>query len=217
MPIEQGETGRERRQSFSRRIWMRSRVVCQQKGFLRMLVDITAVRSGQISFAEAVRSLKHADLRRALDELFADLESDLVNVDDAATSFTPRDPEATDKSEQGWSVSHVVAHFTATLESTLAGAAMLARGVELKEQLRYETPWESLSTRSKVQARLRESLRMSRAFLDAWPDEPHFDLTVTPIPQLGPMNAIGLSTLGLMHGQMHLDQIREALRQANTR
>lgn len=182
-----------------------------------MLVDLAAVRAGQITFADAVRNLQSADLRRALDELFRAVESALTGASDAAIFFTPHDPEATDQSEQGWPVSHIVAHVTATLEDTLSGAAMLARGVEIKERLRYETPWESLSTLQKVQARLSESQRMSRAFLDAWPDEPHLELTITPVPQLGPVNAIGLGTLGIAHGQMHIDQIRETVRQATTR
>ena len=180
-----------------------------------MLVDFAAVRAGQITFGDAVRNLQSADLRRALDELFRAVEAALTGASDATIAFTPHDPEATDHSEQGWPVSHIVAHVTATLEDTLSGAAMLARGVEIKERLRYETPWESLSTLQKVQARLRESQRMTRALLDAWPDEPHLELTVTLIPQLGPVNAIGLGALGVAHGQMHIDQLRETVRQAN--
>ena len=179
-----------------------------------MLVDFAAIRSGQVSYADAVRTLHLADLRRGLDEFFADLESALVPATDATVFFVPRDPEASDQSEQGWTLNRLVTHCTATLEGSAAGAAMLARGVQVEGQLRYETPWESLSTLREVQARLRESQRMCRAFLNAWPDEPHLDLTVTPIPALGPMNAIGLSAAGIAHAQQHLDQVSEVVRQA---
>jgi hypothetical protein len=55
---------------------------------------------------------------------------------------------------------------------------------------------------------------MCRAFLDVWPDSPHLDLTITRIPHIGPMNAIGYYLLGILHGQSHLDQLREIMRQA---
>lgn len=56
---------------------------------------------------------------------------------------------------------------------------------------------------------------MCSAFLSAWPDAPHLDETVAPVPQLGPMNAVGLYALGLAHAQGHLDQLREIVRQYN--
>ncbi|MEO7020369.1 MAG: DinB family protein [Ktedonobacteraceae bacterium] len=180
-----------------------------------MIVDFAAVRAGQISYADATRTLQHADLCHATDELFAELESALAHATDATISFVPRDSAATDDNEQGWTVSHVIAHFTSTLEGTAAGAAMLARGVKLEGRSQYETPWESLSTLRMVKARLQESHRMCNAFLSAWPDEPHLDLTVEFIPAFGPMNAIGLDALGIAHAQQHLDQIRDVVRQAS--
>lgn len=179
-----------------------------------MLVDFAAVRSGQISFADATRTLQPADLRRALDELFSELDAALAQATDATVLFVPRDPDASDQSERGWPLNQIVAHVTATLDGTTAGAAILARGVQVEGQLRYEPSWEGLSTLQKVQARLKECQRMCRAFLDAWPDEPHLDQTVTPIPALGPLNAIGLSAIGIGHAQQHLDQVREVVRQA---
>lgn len=179
-----------------------------------MILDFEALRSGKISFAEATSALKHADLCRATDEVFADLEAALAHATDATVVFTPRDAEATDGSEQGWTISHVIAHFTSTMEGAGASAAMLARGVQVEGRLHYETPWESLSTLQLVKARLRESQRMCQAFFSAWPDEPHLDLKVTLIPAFGPMNAIGLNALGIAHAQMHLEQIREVVRQA---
>jgi DinB family protein len=180
-----------------------------------MIVDFEALRAGKVSFADATSTLKHADLRHATDTLFADLESALAHATDASVLFMPRDADATDGSEQGWPISHVIAHFTSTLEGAAAGAAMLARGVNFEGRLQYETPWETLTTLQSIKARLQESHRMCTAFLSAWPDEPHLDLTVTLIPAFGPMNAIGLDALGIAHAQAHLDQIRDVVRQAS--
>lgn len=180
-----------------------------------MILDFEALRTGKISYADATRSLTHADLSRATDEIFAELESALAHATDATVLFQPSDAEATDGSEQGWTVSHVITHFTATLEAASAGAAMLARGVKLETRLQYETPWESLTTIQAVKARLKESYRMCRAFREAWPDEPHLDVTIELIPAFGPMNAIGLDALGVAHAQAHVDQVREVVRQAS--
>ncbi len=178
-----------------------------------MNINLEAVQSGQISYADLVRTIRHADLYTMTDELFDELESILATATDATVLFVPRDIAATDQSEQGWTASHIVAHLTATLEESAAVAAMFARGVKFEARLRYETPWENLSTQQMVLARLQESHRMCRAFLDAWPDEPHLDITVTMIPRFGPMNAIGMYILGFAHAQRHLEQLRETVQQ----
>ncbi len=178
-----------------------------------MKIDIGAVFAGKLSFADAVRDVRHADLYTMLDELFADIAQILAGATDAAVVFVPRDPVASDQSEQGWTIGHVVAHVTAAAEEATAVGAMLARGVPVEGRLRYEVPWEELSTSQKVQARLQESQRMCHAFLDAWPDEPHLDLTVTRVPVFGPMNAIGLGALSIGHGLSHLAQLRDIMSQ----
>jgi hypothetical protein len=181
-----------------------------------MEIDLTAVFTGKISFAEMVANVHKADVSQLIDELYTSLEAILAETSDAAVRFVPQDPAAADQSEQGWSINHIIPHLTATLEECVATSAMLARGVAVQERLRYETPWEELTTLALVQGRLRESQRMVRAFLDAWPDAPHLDVTITRIPQLGPMNAIGICALGIGHGQSHLPQLREAVRQYKT-
>ncbi len=178
-----------------------------------MDINLEAVRAGQVSYADLVRNIRHADLCSMTDELFDAFASIFAKATDAAVLFKPHDPAASDQNEQGWPMSHIITHLTASLEGSAAGAAMLARGVEVKERLRYETPWQNLATMQMVQARLQESHRMCRAFLDAWPDEPHLDVTVTLMPLLGPMHAVGLYALGIAHGQGHLDQLRETLHQ----
>ena len=180
-----------------------------------MNINFEDVRTGQISYADLVRTIGHSDLYTITDELFDELKSILASATDAAVIFVPHDVAATDASEQGWTLSHIVTHFTASFEESAAAAAMFARGVKVEARLRYETPWESLVTQQMVMARLGESQRICRAFLDAWPDEPHLDITVTMIPRFGPLNAIGMYTLGLLHAQGHLNQLRETLAQYN--
>ncbi len=178
-----------------------------------MKIDLDAVYTDQVSYAEMMREVHHADLYRMTDELFDALESILAKATDGAVHFVPRDPAASDHSEQGWTLSHVVTHLTATLEEAAATAAMLARGVQVEERLRSEVPWQKLSTLQMVQARLQESHRTCRAFLDVWPDKPHLNVTMTLIPLLGLIDAVGACALGIAHGQGHLDQLRETVRQ----
>ena len=180
-----------------------------------MNINLEAVYAGQVSYADLTRTIHHADLYSTTDELFDALEAILSETTDATVLFVPRDPAVEDKGEQGWTLSHVVAHLTATLEEAAAIAAMLARGVLVEERLRFETPWQTLTTRQMVQARLTESRRICHALLDAWPDEPHLDVTRTLIPLFGPMDAVGFSVLGLAHSQEHLSQLRDIVHQFN--
>ncbi len=178
-----------------------------------MNIDLAAVFSGKANYADITRDLQKADLYTATDEYFDTVESILRTATDATILFVPHDPAASDQSEQGWTLGHIVAHLTASFEEPAAIAAMFARGVSVEGRLRYEVPWEELSTIQKVRARLQESHRMCHAFLDAWPDEPHLDVTINRIAALGPMNAIGYYVLGIAHAQGHLEQLREIQRQ----
>lgn len=178
-----------------------------------MSIDLAAVYAGQISYTDLMRTMQHADLHTMTNDFFATLEAILAHTSDAAVGFVPRDPSAEEPEKQGWTISHIIAHLTATLEEAAAVSAMLARGVLVEARLRYETPWQELITASMVRARLRESQRICRAFLDAWPDEPHLDVTRTLIPHIGPMSAPGFYVFGFVHAQSHLDQLRETVRQ----
>ncbi|MDQ2714418.1 MAG: DinB family protein [Chloroflexota bacterium] len=178
-----------------------------------MKIDLDAVFAGQISYADMIRDVHHADLYRMTGELFDTLTQILSPATDAAVLFVPRDPAASDDSERGWTLSHIVAHLTATLEESAAMAAMFARGVPAEGRLRFEVPWQELSSLALVRARLQESQRICRAFLDAWPDAPHLNVTRTLIPLLGPLDAVGIYLLGIAHGQGHVDQLRETVQQ----
>ena len=52
-------------------------------------------------------------------------------------------------------------------------------------------------------------------FADAWPDEPHLDITYKPYTQLSPLNAISRFIMGLSHDDSHVEQLREIMRQAH--
>ena len=178
-----------------------------------MSTDLAAVRAGQLSYADFMRKVGHTDLYEMTDELFETLDTLCAGATDAAVSFEPHDPAASDQSEQGWSLSHVVAHLTATLEEAGTFAALFARGIQAEGRLRAEAPWEQITTLPALQARLQESRRTCRAFLDAWPEQPHLSLTRTLDPSFGPLNAVGIYAFGLTHGHEHLEQLRETRRQ----
>jgi DinB superfamily len=182
----------------------------------KMPLNLEAFSTGKITFAELVRDISHADLYTLTDEYFATVESIVASATDADLAFVPHDPAAQDPNEQGWTLPNVITHFTSSCEESAAAAAMLARGVLVESRLRYEVPWETLQHAQQLHDRLTESRRICRAFLDAWPDAPHLDLTITRIPRFGPMNAIGLHILGLLHLSSHLDQLRETMRQAKS-
>ena len=71
-----------------------------------------------------------------------------------------------------------------------------------------------MQTIEQVRHRFEESRRMRLAMLDAWPDEPHLDVTYAPSPRFGSYNAISRFIMGLYHDDDHLGQLREIMRQA---
>ena len=182
-----------------------------------MIPNIEAFRSHEISYADLVKDISYRDLYSITDEFFASVQSIVADVKDADVVFVPEDVALQNKDEQGWPLAHVVDHFTATLEESASIAVTLARGISFDGRLRYEVPWEETHTAQQIQERLQESQRMCRAFLDAWPTTPHLDLTVTRIPHFGPLNAIGMYILGVLHGESHIEQLRDIMRQTKER
>jgi hypothetical protein len=197
------------------------------------------VLEGKTSYADVVRDVRPGELRIQTEQFFDAVQSLVDEATDTAVLLVPIDHQASSEPEtaweiiaaregrwvpdhendwegvkRGWTLPQVIAHVTAILEDGMACAAMLARGVQLVGRLISEVPWESMTTASQVQARVRESRRICLALLDAWPDQPHLETTVIRIPEIGPLNAIGIGMSGLFHGPMHLDQLREILRQA---
>lgn len=181
-----------------------------------MPVDFEAIRAGKTTYAEQVKGITYKDLYNLTDQLFQKINTLTTGLDDKSTTFIPDDPEASEGDGKGWNIAHILVHLTASLEEAAATAVTLARGVALNEgqRLRYETPWETVTTAAQVKARLSESARMCKSLLDAWPDQPHMDVTVLRVPFFGPMNAIGAYMLGIGHAEMHYEQIARAVRQA---
>lgn len=195
------------------------------------------VLEGKTSYADVVRHVRPVDLRMKTEQFFDAVQAILAEATDAAVLLVPSDPNASEEPETalevlaakegrwkshtasgegkpGWTLSRVIAHVTAILEDGMACAAMLARGVQLDARLMYEMPSASMTTTEQVRNRVHESRRICLALLDAWPDQPHLETTVIRIPEIGPLNAIGIAMSGLFHGPMHLDQLCEILRQA---
>ncbi len=182
-----------------------------------MALNFEAFYTQKASYADTVRDVTHKDLYKATDDLFDTVESIISGVTDMGATFVPHDPELKDPNEEAYTLGHVIVHLTATLEETASIGSVLARGIAFDGRLRNEVPWQTIHNAQQVHARLRESRRMCRAYLDAWPDAPHLDVTVTRIPYFGPMNAVGTHALGIMHGQSHLEQLREIMRQSKNR
>src|SRR5258708_1035400 len=182
----------------------------------------TRVLEGKTSCGDVVRDVRPGDLRMKTEQFFDAVQSIIAEATDAAVMLVPSDPHAESAPETameiiaakegkwspkttedavklGWTLGHVVAHVTAILEDGMACAAMLARGAEFKGRLLYEVPWESMTTVEHVQSRVRESRRICLALLDAWPDQPHLETTVLRIPEIGPLNALGIGMSGIFH------------------
>jgi hypothetical protein len=179
-------------------------------------IDFAAIRAGKTTFAEQISHVSYEDLRPSIDEAFEAVRSSISSATDMSVTFVPHDPQSTEGDERGWTLARVIIHLTALLEGATAMASVLARGIQVENGLSLlsATPWEEIRTVQQVQARLTESQRISRAYLDAWPEQPHLDIQVTYYPSIGPMNAIGISALAIGHAYMHCEQLREIVRQA---
>ncbi|MDQ7025477.1 MAG: DinB family protein [Anaerolineae bacterium] len=166
------------------------------------------------------------DLRAVTNESIDFLLELISDLEDADIVFEPKDDGADDpyavegEEHIGWTLGHLIAHVTASSEEGAAFSSLLARGVEeVAHRPRYETPWKDIDSKAKTVQRLEESRRMRLAYLDTWPDEPHYDnLRVSPSERFqeyfGDLNAPASFLAGLGHEVGHYDQIKEAKRQA---
>ncbi len=185
------------------------------------MLDFTAVRNRTVSLTDLAQNLKKADLYSATDEMVDTMLQIVADATDADVVFVPQDPQANDtfgdptERELSWTLAHVAVHGTASSEESAALALTLARGLPVEGRSRYETPWRTVTTIAQVRHRLEESRRMRKAMLDAWPDEPHLDVTYSPYTQLGPLNAITRFIMGLLHEDSHVEQLQEIMRQAH--
>jgi hypothetical protein len=174
-------------------------------------IDFDAIRAGKVKVQDVADTLTVEDLRQATEFSVNAMLDHIAACADADVAFVARDLNAPELT--GWTLSHVIAHTTATAEAGTFAAMDLARGITLQGIGRYETPWESLTTIEDCRHRLRESQRMRLASLAAWPDRPDLANRYTPFPDTGPLNAKGIFMLGLEHDDVHQRHLADIVRQ----
>jgi hypothetical protein len=185
------------------------------------LLDFTIVKNGTKTFSEMARDLTVTDLRKLTNEMIDTMLSIVADATDEDVVFVPQDPNADDpfgipeEKNLVWTLGHVAVHTTASSEESAALALTLARGLIPEGRSRYEVPWRSVHTIDQVCHRFEESRRMRLAMLDAWPDEPHLEVTYAPSPRFGSYNATSRFLMGLYHDDDHLGQLREIMRQVH--
>ena len=185
------------------------------------MLDFGPVRRKEKTLSDLAKGLGREDLVRLTREMVDAQLQLLEGVEDADVTFVPSDPEANDTFaanpedvELAWTLGHVVLHATASSEEATAHALSLARGVEPHERARYEVPWPEATTVAFLRERLRESLRMRLAMLEAWPDQPHLETRYVPAEGIPGRNAVERVVSGLSHDDSHLEQIRKVAEQA---
>ena len=185
------------------------------------MLRFQAVRDGEITFDALVADLTLDDLRDLTNEMIDTILDLIADCVDADFNFEPDDPEADDpyaatpeEVNMAWNLGHVVVHTTASSEEAAALAAELARGVEHHGRSRSEVPWEGMKTLKGCRHRLEESRRMRLASLEMWPEEAHLENAHEAWSDGPTVNPIGRFVLGLMHEEVHLEQIEEIVRQA---
>lgn len=192
------------------------------------MVDFSPVKNKEKKYIDLWHddNLTIQDLRDATTRSIAHILSLISSLDDAGIAHEPEDENANDpyavegEEHIGWTVGHLVAHVTASSEESAAFASMLARGVEgLEHRPRYETPWREVDTKAKAIQRLEESRRIRLAYLDTFPDEPHYNNLRTGLSERaqnawGDLNAPAEFLRGLSHEVGHYSQIEDAVQQA---
>ena len=161
------------------------------------------------------------DLRKLTNEMIDLMLNMIKDCTDKDVTFEPSDPDAYDSAAAtedelriSWTLGHVIVHATASSEEAASIASELARGVEWHGRSRSEVPWRTVTTIEQCRHRLEESRRMRLASLDTWPDQPHFDNTYTPRPDVPPINCVRRFLNGLRHDDSHLGQIERIVLEA---
>ncbi len=184
------------------------------------MLDFAPVKNKTMTFTDLARDLTKVDLSNLTNEMIDTMLSIIADATDEDVTFVPQDPNANDpfglpeERDLVWTLGHVAVHTTASSEESAALALTLARGLVPEGRSRYEVPWREVTTIAQVRNRFEESRRMRLAMLDAWPDEPHLEVTYSPSPRFGSYNAISRFVMGLYHDDDHLGQLREIMKQA---
>jgi hypothetical protein len=156
------------------------------------------------SIGEAAAEISTDQLHDLTIELYDALAKLCASIDDATVHAASEEGTG----EEAWTFGQSIMHLAATCEEGAARASALARGADATWRSRYEPDWREFTTAEQIRDRLAESRRIVLAFFDTWPNEPHLDRVVTPIPALGPVNAMGIHLLGLMHAWEHLPHLK---------
>ncbi|HXM55041.1 MAG TPA: DinB family protein [Candidatus Dormibacteraeota bacterium] len=185
------------------------------------MIDFSPVRSKEKTLQDLAEGLTRDDLVRLANEMCDHFQELIATAEDADVPFVPDDPEANDtfaaRPEDvgiSWTLGHVIVHWTASSEEAAAHALTLARGVEVSGRSRSEVAWEGVTTAAFIRERIEESRRMQLAMLDAWPSQPHLELTYVAREGASPVNAIGRFLGGLSHADAHREQVTNVLAQA---
>jgi len=191
-----------------------------------VLIDFSPVERGDIKLSDLARQFTVADLKAATNASIDTILAIIQDMSDEQMTFLPFDPDADDphaipgEEKIGWSLAHLVVHVTASSEEGAAFSSILARGIPYPREprLRYETNWQTVTTRAQAIQRLEESRRIRLAYLDTWPDEPFLDVyretSERSIEKHGHMNAPASFLSSLKHEWGHFAQFREVARQA---
>jgi hypothetical protein len=183
-------------------------------------LDFSRVRAREVKLADLVADLSADDLARATDRSIAQIEEILATATDADVVFVPEDPAADDPAaadpadrDLAWNLGHLVAHVTASAEESAALAQELARGVPFHGRARWEVPWKTVTTIDQCRQRLAESRRMRLASLQMWPSSPPSEVDPDPATPTW-QQARERFARGLSHEDVHVDQIRNVVKQA---
>ncbi|NJL95964.1 MAG: DinB family protein [Anaerolineae bacterium] len=187
-----------------------------------MFIDFGVIARKEAQLSDIQGQYTHQDLINATNEMIDTVLAMVRDLPDSYVSFQPVDSQAQDNAaateaekDLAWNLGHVVVHLTASGEEAAAQGAQLARGVPVRARNRYEVPWEMVTTTAQLIHRLEESRRMRLAYLNAWPDEPHYELLHDKgLEHYGAINCVGFTLLGLKHDADHLGQIAEIIAQA---
>lgn len=184
------------------------------------MIDFSRIDNETVKLADLQAEVSHGQLLEYTHAMVNTVQALIADARDEYVTFIPYDPHANDTFAENpdtaalaWTLGHVIVHMTASAEEAAAIGATMARGVDVSWRMRYEVPWESVTSIAQCRHRLEESRRMRVAYLNSWPDAPHLDLLWTKAPRFGPLNAIGYTMLGLKHDNDHLGQIADIMRQ----
>jgi hypothetical protein len=183
-----------------------------------MTIDFAALEADMFAIERVQAAATHKEVELAVSDAIGDFLDVVAGLSNAQVAHIGQDPGTADG--VGWSIGHIVAHATASLEEGCCYSSLLARGCDIPagQRFRYETPWEEVTTAAQVVRRLLESRHICLAYIGAWPNEPALD-NFRKMPEgmrmsSMKMNALGTAIFSTHHMRGHLAQLKDAAVQA---